>query len=292
MNTILLRAPHTPNMKSDLIHSLTADFESFAQKTESGIEFWLARDLQHLLGYAEWRNFVLVINKAKTACELSGHGIGDHFVEVNKMVGLGSGSVREVPDLMLTRFACYLIAQNGDPSKNQIAFAQTYFAVQTRRAELIEQHLLESERVHAREKPKQTENELSAVIDELTGGGQNFALIRSKGDQALFGKSTQSMKLKWNVPENRPLADFAPTIILKAKDFATEITIHNARTHSMASERRISDEHVTNNQAVRKTLLSRGITPEALPPAEDVKKVARRLTAMEKKALKSRDSLE
>lgn len=279
-------------MKTDLIHSLTEDFESFAHKTESGIEFWLARDLQHLLGYSEWRNFVLVINKAKTACEVSGHGIDDHFVEVNKMVELGSGSVREVPDLMLTRFACYLIAQNGSSSKNEIAFAQTYFAIQTRRAELIEQHLLESERVQAREKLKQTENELSAVIDELTGGGQNFALIRSKGDQALFGKSTQAMKLKWDVPENRPLADFAPTIILKAKDFATEITIHNARTHTMASERRISDEHVTSNQAVRKTLLSRGITPEALPPAEDVKKVARRLTATEKKALRSRDCLD
>lgn len=279
-------------MKSDLIHGLTNDFESFARKTEGGVEFWLARDLQHLLGYAQWRNFLLVISKAKTACDASNHEIGDHFADVGKMVELGSGSAREIEDIMLTRFACYLIAQNGDPSKNQIAFAQTYFAIQTRRAELIEQHLLESERVQAREKLKQTENELSAVIDELTGGGQNFALIRSKGDQALFGKSTHSMKLKWNVPENRPLADFAPTIILKAKDFATEITIHNARTHSMASERRISDEHVTNNQAVRETLLSRGITPEALPPAEDVKKVARRLTATEKKALKSQDCLD
>ncbi|MGJ8633903.1 MAG: DNA damage-inducible protein D [Luteolibacter sp.] len=278
-------------MKTDLIHSLTKDFESFAHKTESRIEFWLARDLQQLLGYAKWENFLNVLSKAKTACEVSGHEVSDHFPDVRKMVQIGSQSTREVEDLMLTRFACYLIAQNGDPSKNQIAFAQTYFAVQTRRAELIEQHLLEAERVQAREKLKQTENELSAVIDELTGGGQNFALIRSKGDQALFGNSTQSMKLKWNVPEKRPLADFAPTIILKAKDFATEITIHNARTHQMQSEGRISNEHVTNNNAVRETLLSRGITPEALPPEEDVKKVARRLTATEKKALKGRDCL-
>lgn len=279
-------------MKTDLIHSLTEDFESFAHRTDSGIEFWLARDLQHLLGYAQWRNFNLVVSKAKTACEISGHEISDHFADVGKMVDLGSGSTREIDDLMLTRFACYLIAQNGNPSKNQIAFAQTYFAVQTRRAELIEQHLLEAERVQAREKLKQTENELSAVIDELTGGGQNFALIRSKGDQALFGNSTQSMKLKWNVPENRPLADFAPTIILKAKDFATEITIHNARTHQMQSEGSISNEHVTNNKAVRETLLSRGITPEALPPEEDVKKVARRLTATKKTSLKSPDFLD
>lgn len=279
-------------MKSDLIHSLTSDFESFARKTESGVEFWLARDLQHLLGYAKWENFINVVSKAKTACEVSGYEVSDHFPDVRKMVQIGSQSIREVDDTMLTRFACYLIAQNGDSSKNQIAFAQTYFAVQTRRAELIEKHLLESERVQAREKLKQTENELSTVIDELTGGGQNFTLIRSKGDQALFGKSTQAMKVKWNVPENRPLADFAPTIILKAKDFATEITIHNARTHQMETENRISKEHVKNNQAVRETLLSRGITPEALPPAEDVKRVARRLTTTEKQALKSGDVLE
>jgi DNA-damage-inducible protein D len=279
-------------MKTDLIYSLTEDFESFAQKTESGVEFWLARDLRCLLGYQEWRNFLLVIVKAKTSCEVSGHEVLDHFVEINKMVQLGSGSTREIDDFMLTRFACYLIAQNGDSSKSQIAFAQTYFAVLTRRAELIEQHLLEAERVQAREKLKQTEGELSVVIDELTGGGQNFALIRSKGDQALFGKSTQAMKETWQVPEKRPLADYAPTIILKAKDFAAEITIHNARTHEMESESQISKEHVTNNQAVRDTLLSRGITPEALRPAEDVKKVARRLTATEKNASKNPDSLE
>ena len=279
-------------MKTVLVHSLTQDFESFAQRTDTGVEFWLARDLQHLLGYAQWRNFVLVVNKAKTACELTNHEISDHFADVGKMVELGSGSVREIEDIMLTRFACYLIAQNGDSAKNEIAFAQTYFAIQTRRAEFIEQHLLEAERVQAREKLKQTESELSAVIDELTGGGQNFGLIRSKGDQALFGKSTQAMKEVWEVPEKRPLADYAPTIILKAKDFATEITTHNARTHEMDNESRISEEHVTNNQAVRQTLLSRGITPESLEPSEDVKKVARRLVATKKGALKNPTSLE
>ena len=279
-------------MKTEIIQTLTTTFEAHAQQTESGIEYWLARDLQHLLGYDEWRNFNTVVSKAKTACEVSGHRVADHFVGVNKMVDLGSGSQREIDDIMLTRYACYLIAQNGDPKKQEIAFAQTYFAIQTRRAELIEQRLLEAERVSARHKLSATEKELSQVIYEQTGGDDNFALIRSKGDQALFGKTTQAMKAQWKVPDNHPLADFAPTIILKAKDFATEITIFNAREHGMKSESAISSEHITNNDAVRRTLLERGIRPESLPPAEDVKKVERRLTSEEKKSLKNPDALE
>lgn len=279
-------------MKTDLIRFLTDSFEAHAQQTEGGVEFWLARDLQHLLGYAEWRNFTAVITKAKTACEVSQHAVSNHFVDVNKMVDLGSGGKREVEELMLSRYACYLIAQNGDPRKQEIAFAQTYFAIQTRRAELIEQRILAAERVSARKKLTETEKELSQVIYEQTGGNQDFALIRSKGDQALFGKSTQSMKSQWKVPDNRPLADFAPTIILKAKDFATEITIFNSREHGLTSEDAISSEHSTNNQAVRKTLLERGIRPESLPAAEDVKKVERRLASESKKALKNPDALD
>lgn len=279
-------------MNTELVHTLTATFEAHAQQAENGVEFWLARDLQHLLGYTEWRNFTAVVSKAKTACEVSKHAIADHFVDVNKMVDLGSGSQREIDDIMLTRYACYLIAQNGDPRKQEIAFAQTYFAVQTRRAELIEQRLLEAERVFARKKLTETEKELSQIIYEQTGGNQNFGLIRSKGDQALFGKSTQVMKSHWKVPDNRPLADFAPTIILKAKDFATEITIFNAKQHKMATEGAISNEHITNNQAVRQTLLERGIRPESLPAAEDVKKVERRIVSESKKSLKNPDALD
>jgi len=278
-------------MKHETVITLTGTFEAHAQETEGGIEFWLARDLQHLLGYSKWENFLNVVSKAKTACEVSGHEVLDHFPDVGKMVDIGSGVVREIDDVMLTRYACYLIAQNGDPKKEAIAFAQTYFALQTRKAELIEQRLLEAERLGARQKLTITEKELSSVIYQETGSDKNFGLIRSKGDQALFGKSTKSMKSEWRVPDNRPLADFAPTIILKAKDFATEITIHNAREHRLSTERAISDEHITNNRAVRHTLLGRGIRPEALPPAEDVKKVERRLASQEKKTLKNPKSL-
>lgn len=279
-------------MKIDTIQHLTGIFEVHIQQTDAEVEFWLARDIQHLLGYSEWRNFMTVINKAKVACEVSEQQVINHFVDVNKMVNLGSGSQREVDDMMLTRYACYLIAQNGDPRKQPVAFAQTYFAIQTRQAELIEQRMLETERLSARKKLTQTEKELSQVIDEQAGGNQNFAKIRSKRDHALFGCNTQQMKARWKVPVKRPLADFAPTIILKAKDFATEITIFNAKENSMNSEPQISYEHITNNKAVRQTLLERGIRPESLPAAEDLKKVERRLASEQKKSLKVQGGLD
>lgn len=271
-------------MKTDIVYKLTENFEDFLQTTDEGIEFQLARDLQHLLGYGKWDNFQNVISKAKTACEISNQNISDHFADVGKMVDIGSGAQKEIDDIMLTRFACYLIAQNGDSRKEQIAFAQTYFAVQTRKAELIEQKILELERVQARNKLAETEKELSHVIFEQTGGNDNFAIIRSKGDHVLFNKSTQQMKDTWGV-KNKPLADFMPTILLKAKDFATEITIFNAKQKQMKTENQISNEHITNNKSVRNTLLSRGIVPENLPPEEDVKKLERKLKSDNTKAL-------
>lgn len=277
-------------IEKELINSLMKNFEQFSNKTQEGIEFWLARDLQHLLGYTKWDNFQNVISKAKTACDVSGQNVPDHFADIGKMVEIGSGAVKEVDDMMLTRYACYLIAQNGDSKKEQIAFAQTYFAIQSRKAELIEQRLLEYERVEARQKLAQTEKELSKVIYEQTGKNENFALIRSKGDQALFSRTTAQMKEKWKII-NKPLADFMPTILLKAKDFATEITIYNAKEKNMSSEGEISNEHITNNKAVRDTLLSRGITPEDIKPQEDIKKVERKLNSEKKKALDGKDSL-
>jgi len=272
-------------MKKEIIYKLTENFEDFLHQTEDGVEFWFARDLQHLLGYEKWDNFQNVISKAKTACEISEQNISDHFAEVGKMVEIGSGAQKQIDDLMLTRFACYLIAQNGDPRKEQIAFAQTYFAIQTRKAELIEQKMLASERVQARNKLAETEKELSHIIFEQTGGNENFALIRSKGDQALFNKTTQQMKNKWGIA-NKPLADFMPTILLKAKDFATEITIFNAKQKKMHTEGQISQEHIINNKTVRNTLLSRGIVPENLPPEDDIKKIERKLKSDEVKSLK------
>jgi len=279
-------------MKTEIIKSLTNDFESYAKKTESGIEFWLARDLQKLLGYEKWDNFQDVISKAQIACEVSKNKASDHFAGVGKTIQMPKGAEKNISDFMLTRYACYLIAQNGDPRKEEIAFAQTYFAVQTRKFEIIEKRLLESERLIARKKLAETEKELSGVIFEQTGSDKNFGIIRSKGDKALFGYTTEQMKNKWKVPKGRALADFAPTIILKAKDFATEITIFNSKANQMQTEQQISTEHITNNQSVRKTLIERGIRPENLPADEDVKKVERKLKTDEKKGLKNTKSLD
>jgi len=271
-------------MKKEMVKSLTETFESHSQTTENGIEFWFARDIQHLLGYSEWRNFNKVVVKSKTSCEASDNNISDHFVEVNKMVKLGSGSEREIQDIMLTRYACYLIAQNGDPRKEQIAFAQNYFAIQTRKFELIEQRIKDWERLKARQKLSLAEKELSELIYERTRNDKNFGLIRSKGDAALFGRTTQKMKETIGVPKGRALADFLPTITIKAKDFATEITVFNTKERNLRNVQQISAEHITNNQSVRKILLERGIKPEELPAEEDIKKLERRVNTEKKKS--------
>jgi DNA-damage-inducible protein D len=273
-------------MKKELITQLFIQFEQAAYEYK-GIECWSARELQEIFSYTDWRNFLKVIDKAKDACKNAGEKESDHFVEVNKMVELGSGAQREIEDIALTRYACYLIAQNGDSSKPAVAFAQTYFAIQTRKQEIIEQRLLDVERVSARDKLTKSEKKLSGVLFERGVDSAGFAIIKSKGDQALFGGfSTNDMKRKLSVPASRPLADFLPTLTIKAKDFANELTSHNIVEKDLRGENPITREHVDNNLAVRKMLKERGVQPEALPPAEDVKKLSRKIESDGKKLTK------
>src|SRR3989339_2022132 len=274
------------DMKKELIAELFQKFENACYLLE-GVECWSARELQEIFDYSEWRNFLKVIDKAKDSCKNSGESVPDHFVDINKMVVLGSGAERKIDDIALTRYACYLVAQNGDPAKPEVAFAQTYFAVQTRKQEIIEKRLLDVARVTAREKLSHSEKKLSTIIYERGVDEKGFAIIRSKGDQALFGGlNTQMMKQKMNIPTGRPLADFLPTLTIKAKDFATELTSHNVIEKDLQGYNQISNEHVDNNLAVRKILKERDVQPESLPPAEDVKKVKRKLESEEKKVSK------
>ena len=268
-------------MDKNKISLLKSSFDSIMQKEEQ-VEYWLARDLQKCLGYKTWENFETTIQRAMDSVKTSGIESTDHFREVTKMVPLGSGAQRKVKDYMLTRYACYLIAQNGDPKKEEIAFAESYFAVQTRKQELIEERIAYMERINVRDQLKASEKRLSQNIYERDVDEKGFARIRSKGDQALFGGySTQDMKDRYGI-KSGPLADHLPTLTIAAKNLATEMTNYNVEENNLQGEGRITGEHIQNNQSVRKMLGERGIQPENLPPAEDIKKLERKVKKKEK----------
>jgi DNA-damage-inducible protein D len=273
-------------MKPALIRRLCKNFEDFVH-VQDGVEFWFARDVQYLLGYTEWRNFLKVVEKARESCKTANNPILDHFVDANKSIPVPKGGEKVIEDILLTRYACYLIAQNGDPRKEEIAFAQSYFAVQTRRQEIIEEHIHLAERLKARKQLKDSEKELSRNIYERGVDESGFARIRSKGDMALFGgHTTQMMKKRLEIADNRPLADFLPTVTITAKNLATEITNFNVTKEDMQGEDPITAEHVQNNQDIRDLLLKRGIRPETLDPEEDLMKLERRVRSQEQQIAK------
>ncbi len=278
-------------MDKNKIALLKTTFDEISHKTEDGTEYWLARELQVLLGYTKWDNFKNVIEKAKEACNNSKVPIDNHFADIGKMVKAGVAP-KEIVDIMLTRYACYLIAQNGDSSKEEIAFAQSYFAIQTRKQELIEERLEYIQRTEARDRLKLSEKRLSQNIYERGVDDKGFGRIRSKGDQALFGgHSTQEMKEKYGVKDNRPLADFLPTVTIAAKNLATEMTNYNVEEKDLQGENSITQEHIQNNKSVRKILGERGIQPENLPPSEDMKKLERKVKKSEKLLVETSGSL-
>lgn len=280
-------------MDKKTITAMKKAFDDIMHTTEDGtVEFWYARELMEFLGYDRWENFHKAIERAIDSCKTAETEPLDHFRGVTKMVQLGSGAERGIKDYMLTRYACYLIAQNGDPRKEEIAFAQSYFAVQTRKQELIEERIAYIERTEARGKLRESEKRLSQNIYERGVDDAGFGRIRSRGDQALFGgKSTQDMKKKIGVSDKRPLADFLPTLTIAAKNLATEMTNYNVEEKDLQGEGAITTEHVQNNLSVREMLGTRGIKPEELPPSEDIKKLERRAKSQEKKLAKESGKL-
>jgi len=279
-------------MEQLIIKTLTSSFEEHAQNQE-GVEFWYARDLQKLLEYEQWRNFLKVINKAQKSCENTDSSVSEHFADVSKTIAMPKGASKEIEDILLTRYACYLIAQNADPQKQSVAFAQSYFALQTRRQELIEERIKLAERLEARRRLTASETKLSKLIYERGVDARGFGRIRSKGDKALFGGlTTREMKNRLGVPKSRALSDFTPSVTVLAKALATEMTNMNIQGKDLQGEQPISQQHISSNLTIRQALVNENIVPENLPAEEDIKKVQRRVNSQTKKSLRESGRLE
>ena len=264
-------------MEQNIIEIVQKSFEEIKITDETWFEFWSARDLMKWLWYKKWQTFEKVIEKAEVACNNSLIESKNHFTDASKMVWLGSWSNRNIKDYFLTRYACYLIAQNWDSRKIEISLAQTYFASQTRKLELAEQEIENNKRLEARKKLAKSEKQIEDTIySRWIKLPVEFATFKNKKIEALYNISIKQLKAKRWIPENRALADFDSEVELKAKDFIYAMTDHNIKEKNIIWKQNLNEELVSNAKETRNTMLKRWIVPEELRAQEDLKLIEKR----------------